>query len=133
MMSIIFKTSFRMPLFRSSSKLVWISASAGMSAPVMRHISTVKFRVGGSHNSVAEGNCVAVRRGGEQPEANCWSVGGRTRFGGGAATSLLMHGEVRKSLDTLAWWEKRCPGSPRGWRRNDRKVWRSKRGDLYGR
>jgi putative transposase len=30
---------------------------------------------------VAEGNCVAVRRGGEQPEANLQSVGGRTRFG----------------------------------------------------
>ena len=26
--------------------------------------------------------------------------------------SLLIHGEVRNSLDTLAWWEKRCPGSP---------------------
>jgi len=26
-------------------------------------------------NSVAEGNCVAVKRGGEQPEANCRSVG----------------------------------------------------------
>ena len=48
----------------------------------------------------------------------------------GAAMSLLIHGEVRKSLDTLAWWVKRCPGSPRGWRRNDRKVWGSKRGDL---
>jgi hypothetical protein len=41
----------------------------------------------------------------------------------GAATSLLMHGEVRNSLDTLAWWVKRCSGSPRGWRRNDKKVW----------
>jgi hypothetical protein len=29
----------------------------------------------------AEGNCVAVRRGGEQPEANRQSAGGRTRFG----------------------------------------------------
>ena len=30
---------------------------------------------------VAEGNCVAERRGGEQPEANCQSVGERIRFG----------------------------------------------------
>jgi hypothetical protein len=30
---------------------------------------------------VAEGNCVVVRRGGEQPEANLQSVGRRTRFG----------------------------------------------------
>ena len=44
--------------------------------------STVRVRVGGSYNSVAEGNCVAVKRGGEQPEANCRSAGGRTRFGG---------------------------------------------------
>jgi len=51
----------------------------------------------------------------------------------GAATSLLMQGEVRNSLVTLAWWVKRWPGSPRGWRRNGRKVWRSKRGDLHGR
>ena len=32
-------------------------------------------------NFVAEGNCVAVRRGGEQPEANRRSEGARTRFG----------------------------------------------------
>jgi hypothetical protein len=25
--------------------------------------------------SIVEGNCVAARRGGEQPETNCWSVG----------------------------------------------------------
>src|SRR5207249_6966002 len=36
-----------------------------------------------------------------QPEANCRSVGERTRFGGGAATSLLTQGEVRNTLDTL--------------------------------
>jgi hypothetical protein len=30
---------------------------------------------------VAEGNCVTVRWGGEQPTANMQSVGGRTRFG----------------------------------------------------
>jgi hypothetical protein len=35
----------------------------------------VKVRVGESHNSEAEGNCVAARRGGEQPEAKCRSVG----------------------------------------------------------
>src|ERR1700724_2694491 len=32
-------------------------------------------------NFVAEGNCVAARRGGEQPEANRRSEGARTRFG----------------------------------------------------
>ena len=41
-----------------------------MVRPRGRHISTVKVRVGGNHNSVAEGNCVVVRRGEEQPEAN---------------------------------------------------------------
>jgi len=45
-------------------------------------ISTVQVRVGGSYNSVAEGNCVAAKRGGEQPAANGRSAGGRTRFGG---------------------------------------------------
>ena len=38
----------------------------------------------------AEGNCVAARRGGEQPEANEQPAGERTRFGGGGAASLLM-------------------------------------------
>ncbi|MGH8611387.1 MAG: hypothetical protein ACREYF_04885, partial [Gammaproteobacteria bacterium] len=33
--------------------------------PRGRLISTVQVRVGVSHDSVAEGNCVAVRRGGE--------------------------------------------------------------------
>ena len=61
----------------------------------------MKVRAGVCHSSVAEGNCVVVRRGGEQPEANCRSVGERTRFGGGAATSLLIQGEVRNTLDAL--------------------------------
>ena len=38
-------------------------------------ISTVQVRVGENHNSVAEGNCVVVRRGGKQPEANGRSAG----------------------------------------------------------
>lgn len=47
-----------------------------------RLISTVQVRVGVCHTSVAEGHCVTARWGGEQPEANSRSVGGRTRFGG---------------------------------------------------
>jgi hypothetical protein len=43
----------------------------------------------------AEGNCVAARRGGEQPEANEQPAGERTRFGGGGAASLLMMCEAR--------------------------------------
>jgi len=35
----------------------------------------VRVRVGVCHSSVAEGNCVAVRRGGEQQEVNDQSVG----------------------------------------------------------
>ena len=37
--------------------------------------STVQVRVGGSHHSEIEGNCVAVRQGGEQLEMNHQSVG----------------------------------------------------------
>jgi hypothetical protein len=57
----------------------------------------VKVHAGGSHNSVAEGNCVAVKRGGEQPEANCRSVGERTRFGGELrrACSFMAKSETR--------------------------------------
>ena len=48
-------------------------------------------------NSVAEGNCVAVRRGGEQPKAKGRSVGGRTRFGGELrrACSFMAKSETR--------------------------------------
>ena len=35
----------------------------------------MKVRAGGNRNSVAEGNCVVVRRGEEQPEANNRSAG----------------------------------------------------------
>ena len=56
-----------------------------------RLISTVEVRAMVNHSHVAEGNCVAMRRGGEQPEAKWWSVGERTRFGGMLATSLLIH------------------------------------------
>ena len=38
-------------------------------------ISTVEVRVGESHSSEAEGNCVAARRGEKQPEANSRSAG----------------------------------------------------------
>ncbi len=65
--------------------------NAGLPALVRlggRLISTVKVRVMVNHSHVAEGNCVAMRRGGEQPEAKRWSVGKRTRFGGMLATSL---------------------------------------------
>jgi hypothetical protein len=37
--------------------------------------STVQVRVGENHSSVAEGNCVVVRRGGEQLEAKERSAG----------------------------------------------------------
>ena len=43
--------------------------------PRGRLISTVQVRVGVSHISVAEGNCVTARWGGKQPEANPRSVG----------------------------------------------------------
>src|SRR5690606_34613150 len=43
--------------------------------PRGHHISAVQVRVEASHDLVVEGNCVAVRRGGEQPETNRRSVG----------------------------------------------------------
>ena len=44
--------------------------------------SMVKVRARVCHSPVAEGNCVAMRLGGEQPEANCRSAVKRTRVGG---------------------------------------------------
>ena len=93
-------------------------------------ISTVQVRVGESHNSVAEGNCVTARWGGKQPEANARSAGGRTRFGG---MSRRACNEVAKSETHRS----RCRGgqsddlgASRGWRWNDRTVRRRKWGDL---
>ena len=43
--------------------------------PRRRLISTVQVRVGENHSSVAKGNCVVARRGGEQLEAKDWSAG----------------------------------------------------------
>ena len=43
--------------------------------PQWRQISMVQVHAGGSHSSVAEGNCVTARWGGKQPEANPRSAG----------------------------------------------------------
>jgi len=43
--------------------------------PQWRQISMVQVHAGGSHTSVAEGNCVTVRWGGKQPEAKPRSAG----------------------------------------------------------
>lgn len=48
----------------------------------------MKVRVRGSHNPVAEGNCVVVRRGGEQPEAKPWSVGNELDSAGNSGELL---------------------------------------------
>ena len=67
----------------------------------------VKVRVGVCHNSVAEGNCVAVRWGGEQPEANLRSVAKRTRFGGVLRRACSFNGEAWNQPITLPWRPKR--------------------------
>ena len=58
----------------SSDECRWVPACAGTVRPSGGHISAVKVRVGVGHSPVAESNCVAVRRGGEQLEANWRSV-----------------------------------------------------------
>jgi len=62
-------------------KLAPNTASGLVVRPRRRLISTVQVRVGENHSSVAKGNCVVARRGGEQLEAKDWSAGWRTRFG----------------------------------------------------
>ena len=54
---------------------VFLPRSGFVVRPRGRCISTVKVRVGVSHNLVAEGNCVVVRRGEKQLEANDRSAG----------------------------------------------------------
>ena len=54
----------------------WTPAFAGVSAPREGALSArCKSVPGPVAGSVIEGNCVAVRRGGEQPEVNRQSVG----------------------------------------------------------
>ena len=60
----------------SEFKHLWIPAFAGMSAPGSRRdLRGESPLLGLCPIPVVEGNCVAVRRGGEQPEANKQSVG----------------------------------------------------------
>ena len=49
--------------------------------PRRRVHSMVRVHVGVSQDPVVEGNCVAAKRGGEQPEANWRCAVKRTRFG----------------------------------------------------
>ncbi|MDP2607006.1 MAG: hypothetical protein Q8S00_31100 [Deltaproteobacteria bacterium] len=53
--------------------------------------------------SGVESNLSAVLGTG-RPEANCRSVGKRTRFGGELRRACDAMSEARKSLVTLAWW-----------------------------
>ena len=90
----------------------------------------MKVRVRVCQSSVAEGNCVAARRGGEQPEANDQSIGYEPDSAGccgepaGSRRSLKIDGhvELARTNDGHA--------TQRVWGRNDRKAERSKRGYL---
>jgi len=87
-----------------------------------RLISTVQVRVGVCHTFVAEGHWVTARWGGEQPEANPRSVGGRTRFGG---MSRRAFDEVAKSETHGSRYrggESDGLGTCRGWRWNEETV-----------
>jgi len=55
--------------------------AGGMCAWEQARSERCKSSLGRCPLPVAEGNCVAARRGGEQPEANLQSVVKRTRFG----------------------------------------------------
>jgi len=66
-------------------------ASAPASAHVQRGVSPLQAY---ALRPVTEGNCVAMRRGGEQPEVRDQSAGGQTRFGLTQPASLLANGEA---------------------------------------
>jgi hypothetical protein len=80
-------------------------------------------------NFVAEGNCVAVRRGGEQPEANRRSEGARTRFGANPWRAGWVRAKPGTTAGAETTVEKRPSEGLRGWGRNDGKARRSKRRD----
>nr|VFJ42292.1 MAG: hypothetical protein BECKFW1821A_GA0114235_100150 [Candidatus Kentron sp. FW] len=58
-----------------TSDVILAEYSSAIVRPRGRFISRVKDLAGVCHDSEAEGNCVTVRWGGEQPEANWQSVG----------------------------------------------------------
>jgi hypothetical protein len=99
--------------------------------------------------SVADRNCVAARRGGEQREANIQSVGERTRFGRASwrASAFMVKpevpqwspllvmgfGAIRSSGSGLGKTQTETQGTSfGGWRRNGWKVQSMKQGDLGG-
>ena len=104
----------------------------GMSAPLMARNSVVKVRTGVCHSPVAEGNCVAQRRGGEQPEANWRSVVKRTRFGGVLRRACSFMAKPGSRRSRWRWRQKRRSCTPRGWGWNVGKLRCSKRGDPGG-
>ena len=92
----------------------------------------------GREPEAAEGNCVAVTRGGEQPEAEGWSETKVNSIRQAQRESLRAKGEAcRGSGESVT-----VRGLPKldtgrcecGWSRNDRKgtwdKWRSRRGEL---
>ena len=54
--------------------LVWPTQRSALVRLRRTTFSLVKVRVPGCSIRVAERNCVCVSRGGEQLEANCWSI-----------------------------------------------------------
>ena len=95
-----------------SSRLPWMPAFAGMSAlredALLARCKSVSEPVAGS---VIEGNCVAARRGGEQPEVNRRRTNLIRRK---SVASLLVRGEAWKQPPALRRLTKRLAGSLRG-------------------
>ena len=86
---------------------------------------------------VAEGHCVAARRGGEQPEVNVQSATPVNSIRPGCSASLLIQGEawtgaIRKSTTLRGSVAKRSWRRRGGWRRKGRKARPMTRRDLRG-
>jgi hypothetical protein len=95
-----------------------------------RTVCAVRVRAGVSHDPVAEGNCVAARRGGEQPEANWQSVGDEpdSAVWRGEPAHLWRSPKTVGPVEDGEANEGRAPWC--GWGRNAGKAGRRKRGYL---
>ena len=123
-----------MPLAASPPGQQVVRASASVSVPGQRGASPLQVD---ALRPVTEGNCVAARRGGKQPEVNDQSATQVNSIRPARAASPLAKGEAQTGANRLpptlrGSVSKRWGGRGGGWRRNGPKARHMKQRDLPG-
>jgi hypothetical protein len=124
----------RRPLVATRPGQQVVRASASVCVPGQRGESPLQVD---ALRPVTEGNCVAARRGGKQPEVNDQSATQVNSIRPARAASLLANGEAQTGANRMSPTlrgsvSKRWESRGGGWRRNGRKARHMKQRDLHG-